>query len=314
MYAERLLPHDAEAEEAVIGSLLIDGEAITQVTSFLDSSDFYITKNRNCFAACQVLFNRGEAINQVSIAHDLALQDRLEEVGGTEYLSHLVVSVPTSVHIEHYGRIVQRDSAMRQLIAAAGDIASMGYTGTTDMEATLRQAEDVLFKVRSGRGTRDFTHIRQILDKYMEDSSALHAPGEHHLAPIPTGFETLDELLGGGLQRSDLIVLAARPSLGKSTLAVNIARHAASQEAVVGLFSLEMGAEQIGLRLLSSEASVNSYNLRTGAISESEYRRVLDSIGTLSDLPIYIDESPFQGVVEMRAKHADYRRREGSTS
>ncbi len=302
MYAERLLPHDAEAEEAVIGSILIEGESLTKVTSFLRSGDFYVARARLCFEACVPLFERGEAINQVTVAHELSLRGALEHIGGVAYLAHLVRTVPTSVHIEHYGRIVQRTSIMRQLITAAGDIAAIGYEGGPDADTALRKAEDVLYGVRTGRGTRDFVHIREVLDTHMEQTASLDPDSDLHLAPIPTGFTDLDKLLGGGLQRSDMVIVAARPSLGKSTLAFNIARHGAEQGAYVGVFSLEMSAEQIGIRLLSSEANVDSHRLRLGMVSEAEHRRELDAIGLLSELPIYIDDTPVQGVVEMRGK------------
>ena len=302
MYAERLPPHDVNAEESVIGSILIDGEALTRVTAFLKPGDFYSEKNRWCYEACLALFHRGEAINQVTVAHELALHDRLETLGGSAYLGHLVVLVPTSVHVEHYARIVQRTSIMRQLIRAGGEIAALGYQGGPDVETPLSRAEEVLFQVRSGRGTSDFTHIREVLDTYMEESAAAQGPEGRHLAPIPTGFADIDKLLGGGLQRSDMIVLAARPSLGKSTLAFNMARYAAGEGAIVGIFSLEMGREQMGIRLLSSESNVDSYRLRLGLISDAEENRLLDAIGALSDLPIYIDDTPIQGIVEMRGK------------
>ena len=302
MYAERLLPHDPEAEEAVIGSVLIDGDALAKVTSFLKMDDFYLAKSRWCFEACLDLFQRQEAINQVTVAHELSLRDRLEETGGAAYLAHLVRSVPTSVHIEYYGQIVQRTSIMRQLITTGGDIAAIGYEGAADTEAALSRAEDLLFRVRSGRGTRDFIHLRDVLDTYMEETATIDLAGDLHLAPIPTGFSDMDKLLGGGLQRSDLVIVAARPSLGKSTLAFNVARHAAEQGAHVGIFSLEMSAEQIGIRLVSGETNINSHNLRMGMISDAQERTMMDAIGVLSELPIYIDDTPIQGIVEMRGK------------
>ena len=302
MYAERLPPHDLNAEESVIGSILIDGEALTKTTAFLNPADFYSEKNRWCFDACLSLFDRSDAINQVTVAHELSLQDRLEGVGGTSYLSNLVLTVPTSVHVEHYARIVQRDSIMRQLIRVSGDIAAIGYEGTADTDMALGKAEELLFRIRSGRGSRDFTHIREVLDTYMEESAAIHGPDARHLAPVLTGFQGIDDLLGGGLQRSDLIILAARTSLGKSTLAFNMARHAAGNGATIGIFSLEMSREQIGMRLLASEANVDSYRLRINLISEADERNLLDAIGTLSELPIYIDDTPIQTIVEMRGK------------
>lgn len=302
MYADRLLPHDPDAEESVVGSILIDGDSLNQITSFLKASDFYLAKNRWSFEACLSLTDRGEPINQVSVAHELSLHERLEDSGGAAYLGHLVRAVPTSVHIEHYAKIVQRASVMRQLIDAAGEIASIGYAGTADTDSALGRAEDLLFRVRSGRESRDFQALREVLDVYMEETATLDVDLDRLRAPVPTGFTDLDKLLGNGLQRSDLFILAARPSLGKSTLAFNIARHAAEQGARVGIFSLEMSAEQIALRMLSSETGIDSHRLRLGLVSEAEQRGEFEAIGVLSDLPIYIDETPIQGVVEMRGK------------
>ena len=302
MYAERLPPHDVDAEESVIGSVLIDGDSLNKIAPFLRSSDFYSEKGRWCYEAVLALLERGEPIDQISVAHELSLHDRLEGVGGADYLGHLVSVVPTSVHIEHYGRIVHHASIMRQLIRVGGDIAAIGYESGPDPEESLSKAENLLFRVRSGRGSSDFTHIRDVLDTYIEESSALHDPEFSHLAPIPTGFTDFDKLLAGGMQRSDFLVLAARPSLGKSTLAFNIARHAAGQGAVVGVFSLEMSAAQIVLRLLSSEAGIDGYRLRLGLLSDAEETRQQDAIGALSDLPIYMDDTPIQGIVEMRGK------------
>ena len=301
MYAERLLPHDMDAEEAVVGSLLIDGEAITSVTAFLKASDFYREKNRWCYEACLALVNRREAINQVTVAHELGLEGHLEDIGGPSYLSHLVAMVPTSLHIEYYGQIVSRTHMMRQLIRAAEEIATIGYEGAADVDAALSRAESLLFRIRSGQGTRDFVHLREVLDQYMEDSATMQGPLGRGIAPIHTGFNDIDELLGG-LQRSDMIILAARPSVGKSSLALNIARNAASNGTVVGIFSLEMGRDQLALRLMATESRVNTHRLRLGLVSEAEERRVLDAIGYLSDLPIYIDDTSLQGVVEMRGK------------
>lgn len=213
----------------------------------------------------------------------------------------MVSTVPTSVHVEHYGRIVQRTSVMRQLITVSGEIASIGYEGSSDVDATLSHAEALLYGVRSGRATGDFQALRAILDTYMEQTASLDL-GDAALAPIQTGFADIDKLLGNGMQRSDLVVLAARPSLGKSSLAFNVARHAAGQGSRVGIFSLEMSAEQIGNRLLAGEANVDSYRLRLGLLSDAEEKRVLDGIGVLSELPMYIDDTPIQGTVEMRGK------------
>jgi replicative DNA helicase len=190
---------------------------------------------------------------------------------------------------------------MRNLIGAATDIAALGYEQDADLDGTLRQAEDLLFRVRARRESRDFVPLRDVLDKYLEDTASIQNPLEQGLASIQTGFVDLDKLLGG-LQRSDLIILAARPSAGKSTLALNIARHAAGEGSVVGVFSLEMSRDQLGNRMLAGEAGVDSHRLRLDLINERERERVMDSVGALSDLPLYIDDSPFQTVVELRSK------------
>ena len=301
MYVEKLLPHDVEAEEAVIGSLLIDGEAILKVAHFLKDRDFYREKNRSCYEACLALYQRGEALNQVTVAHQLTLQEQLDQVGGAAYLSHLVATVPTPVHIEYYGRIVTRTATMRNLIDAGGKISAIGYEPTDNVQASLSSAEDILYRLRSGLPTRDFVSIREILDQYLEDRAAAEEPLGRTSAPIQTGFDKIDELLGG-LHRSDMVVLAARPAVGKSTLAVNICLNAAKVGAVVGMFSLEMSREQLALRMLASEAEVDAQRLRLGLYTEAEERRIIDCIGSLSELPIYVDDTPLQGIVEMRSK------------
>jgi replicative DNA helicase len=301
VYAEKLPPHDIEAEEAVIGSLLIDGQAIHKVSTFLKPEDFYTEKNRWCYEACISLFQEQEGINQVTVAHKLSNQSHLEGLGGMAYLSHLVASVPTPVHIENYGRIVSRTSGMRQLIRAAGEIAAIGYEGIHDVDTAIGQAEDALFSIRTSSQVRGFVTLRNVLDKWMEEKAAAQDPLEQTVAPIPTGFVDIDQLLGG-LQRSDMIVLAARPSLGKSALALNIACSAAIRGSVAAVFSLEMSSEQVGLRLLSSESGVDSHRLRLGLYTEAEEKRIYDAIGTLSDIPIYIDDSPLEGIAEIRSK------------
>jgi replicative DNA helicase len=300
MYAEKLPPHDADAEEAVIGSLLIDGESINKISPLVKPEDFYRERNRWCYEACQSLYRRGEGIDQISVARELSLHERLNEVGGPAYLSHVVSATPTSVHIEHFARIVNQTATMRRLIQVAGEIAAIGYADAPDVEVSMQQAEELLFQVRNTHTVRDFVTIREVLDQYLEDTAGLD-PMDRGAAPIPTGFPDLDSALGR-LQRGDLIILAARPALGKSTLAMNIARNAAGQGAVAAVFSLEMSREQLALRLLSAEAEVDSHLLRLGLLGETATQRVMTSIGELSDLGIYMDDSPAQTVLDMRSK------------
>ena len=301
MQADRLPPHDIQAEESVVGSLLIDGESITNISGFLKPDDFYRERNRWCYEACLELLNRSEAINQVTVAHELDTMNVLEEVGGSSYLNQVVAVVPTSVHIEYYGRIVHRTATMRRLITVAGDIAEIGFQDDPDVDSSLGEAEDLLFAIRSGAHTRDFIPIREALEPYLESTSLVPDLDEMSSGPIPSGFRNLDALLGG-LQRSDMIVLAARPSVGKSTLALNLARNAAANGARVGVLSLEMGREQVAMRLLSAEARVNMHVIRTRMVNDDQQARIVDSIGFLSDLPIYIDDTPVQTVAEIRGK------------
>ena len=301
MYAERLLPHDIDAEEAVIGSLLLDGESLSRIAHLLKPEDFYRERNRFCYESCLALFQRSEGINQITVAHDLALREQLDQVGGMAYLSHLVSIVPSPVHIEYYSGIISLTSTQRRLIDAASNIAEIGYHGEPDAESVLSRAEEVLSRVRATQPARDFVSLRQILDQYMEERDTITGAMVMSAAPIMSGFDDVDELLGG-LHRSDLVILAARPSLGKSSLAINVAVNAARNGAVVGIFSLEMGREQIALRMMSSEAGVDAHRLRMGLITEAQEQRINDCIGSLSDLKIYVDDTPFQSIMEMRSK------------
>ena len=301
MYAEKLLPHDINAEEAVLGSLLIDADTLTKVAHFLKPEDFYREKHRYLYESCLALFQRGEGINQITVSHELDLQKRIDEVGGVAYLSHLVYVVPSPVHIEYYGRIIALAATQRRLIDAASRIAEIGYDGAADAETVLAQAEEVLGRVRAGKPSRDFIPLREILDQYLEERDALAEPEGVRTAPVMSDFNDLDELLGG-LHRSDLLILAARPALGKSSLATNVVVNAAKSGHVVGIFSLEMSREQLATRMIASEANVDAHRLRLGLATEAQEQRINDSIGALSDLPIYIDDTPFQGTLEMRSK------------
>ncbi len=301
MISENLPPHDVEAEEAVIGSLLVDSEAIFKVATFLRPEDFFTQQNQWIYDACLCLYQRNEGINQITVAHELAQQGKLEEVGGAAYLSHLVSIVPTSLHIEYYAQIVSRLSVMRRLISAANQIAAIGYQADADVDAALSKAEDTLFRVRQRQSHRDFVLIRHVLGQYFEETGPAQ-PREEEIPHILTNFTALDSFLGG-LQRSDLIVLAARPSLGKTSLALNIARNTAiNQKACVALFSLEMSQQAVVQRLLANEANVDSRHVRLGLYTEEEERKIMEASGVLSEASIYIDDSPQLRIVEVRSK------------
>ena len=304
MNGEKLPPHNVEAEENVIGSLLIDGTAIYGTATILQPEDFYYEQNRWIYKACLELYQRNEAIDQITVAQELASRGKLEACGGAAYLSHLISIVPTSLHIEHYAQIVYRLSVMRNLITAAHQIESIGYEGEADVDGSLNRAEDALFRLRHGQGPRDLIHIRQVLDRYFETTADMEEKGYAGgaIPQVLSGFAGLDEFLGG-LQRSDLIIIAGRPSMGKTSFALSIARNAAiKQEACVALFSLEMAREPLVLRLLASEAGVDSRRVRLGFHTEAEEMRIMDATGVLSEAPIYIDDSALLRIVEMRSK------------
>ncbi len=304
--SEKLPPHDINAEEAVIGSLLIAGSAIYQIATLLQPSDFYHEPNQWLYEACLSLYQRNEAINQITVAQELDRQGKLEPCGGVAYLSHLISIVPTSLDIEHYAQIVYRLSISRRLISAAQQIGAIGQQADPDVDASLSKAEDVLYKLRHGQSPRDFVHIRQVLDKYFEDADRSATPGtdgyQEALSYTLSGFTGLDELLGG-FQHSDLVIIGGRPSMGKTSLILNIARNAAiEQGACVALFSLEMARDSVVWRLLSTESGVNLSRIRLGLHTEEEEKRIMEATGILSEAPFYIDDSPQLRVVEMRSK------------
>ena len=303
MNQTRLPPNDNDAEEAVIGSLLINGASIFQIADFLQAADFYFEQNQWLYDAALSLYKRDEAINQVTMAQELSRLGKLESCGGAAKLSYLISVCPTSLDIEHYARIVYRLSIMRQLITAGDRISAVGYEAGPDVEESMAKAESLLFKLRRGGGSNDLTHIREVLDKYFEIEPKSADDKPERLPYVPCGFTGLDEFLGG-LQRSDLIIVAGRPSMGKTSLALNMARNAAVQHrACVALFSLEMGRDSLVTRLVSSESGINSRRIRFGEHhNEEEERKIMEATGVLSEVPIYIDDTPMIRVGEMRSK------------
>ena len=298
----RLPPSDSDAEEAVIGSLLIDGAAIFQVTDLIQASDFYYEQNQWLYDACMSLYQRDEAINQITLAQELSRQGRLESCGGAAHLSYLISICPTSLDIEHYARIVYRLSIMRQMISAGDRISAIGHESGPDVEDSLARAESILFQLRRGQGTGDLTHIRQVLDKYFEVAPEPSEERPERLPYVLSSFAGMDEFLGG-FQRADLVIIAGRPSMGKTSLALNIARNAAVEHrACVALFSLEMARDSLVMRLLSSESGVNSRRVRFGHHTEDEERRVMEATGVLSESPVYVDDTPMIRMAEMRSK------------
>ncbi len=298
-YSERQLPQDLEAEAAVLGALLIDGDALHRVTPLIKAEDFHRARHQFCFAACVAVFLRQEAIDQITVARELQTQGLLEQVGGLPYLGQLISGTPTSVNVEHYAAIVAETAAKRRVIAAGNRIAELGFDERSDVDETMRQSVEVLFGVRPTADDRGFIPLSSLLDVYLEGDI-----GDVLLSdkpPVRTGYNNFDSLLGG-MQRSDLLIVGARPGLGKSSLALNICTNAAKAGEVCGIFSLEMSREQIAMRMLVSESGVDSHHVRTGLLPEHEQNLVYDAVGSLSGLPIFVDDTPFQTVMEMRSK------------
>jgi replicative DNA helicase len=306
---EQLPPHDIQAEEAVVASLMVDEEAVFKVAPILHVADFYRESNGWAFEACMVLWERRETINQVTVAHELDRRGRLEEIGGHTYLSELVLNLPTPVGVEHYAQIVKRDATYRHMITVATNVAQIAYTGGPDLEGGLSKAEALVYALRARDRLHDFVHIRDYLDPFLDPAdAATSAPFGGH---VRTGLSQLDLLLGG-LNPSDLIIVAARTGVGKTSLMLNFARNAAiGSHAKVAIFSLEMAGEQLAQRLLAAEARVDSARLRLGMHHEVEESRIMHAHGILSSTDIYVDDSAMVQIPELRAKTIRLKRDQG---
>jgi replicative DNA helicase len=298
---EHLPPHNLEAEQSMLGSLLIDRDAIIRVASTVKSDDFYSAANGAIYQAILDLYNRREPTDLVTLTDELARRDRLEQIGGVAYLSTLLTVVPTSVHVEYYGRIVERTATLRRLISAGTAIVGIGYNEDGDLEDALDRAERALFDVSQRRSTKDFQTIAEVLDRFFDQIDYLQQHrGE--VVGVGTGYSDLDTLTGG-LQKSDLIIIGARPSVGKSAFMLGIAHGAAILHAKrVAYFSLEMSAEQLVQRLLSTETGVDSHRLRLGQIDDNEWDRISRAFGRLAEAQIYIDDSAGLSMMDLRSK------------
>ncbi|HEY7846615.1 MAG TPA: replicative DNA helicase [Candidatus Limnocylindria bacterium] len=301
MSIDKLAPQAVEAEQSVLGSILIDPDAVLKVADFLRPVDFYRQQHADIYEAMLGLHGQREPIDLVTLGDELARRDRLEPVGGPAYLASLMNAVPTAVHVEQYGRIVERKAVLRNLIAAAGRIAAVGYEEANDAEVAIDRAEGILFEISQHRTAGGFESLATLLGQAYDRLEYLH---EHRgqILGIPSGLSQLDTLLGG-FQPSDLIIVAARPSVGKTSLALNIAQHAAVREAKkVGVFSLEMSKEQLALRLLSAESGINPRPLQSGFVDETDWSKIAQVMNDMHAAPMWIDDSPVLTVMELRTK------------
>jgi replicative DNA helicase len=298
---DKTIPSNTEAEEAVLGSLLIDPDAVIKVSSFLRADDFYRERNAWIYQTVLDLHERREPADFLTVVDDLERQDRLQQVGGATYITSLINNVPSAVYVEHYARIVERTATLRRLIGAASQIAALAQEDAEDVDDIVDRAEQLVFGVSERRVQRDLTPINAIMGQVINRIEYLHRHKGEVLG-VPSGFSELDRILGG-FQKSDLIVLAARPGVGKTSLALNVALNAAKRYGQkVAFFSLEMSSEQLVQRLLSSETGVNQQRLRTGDIQDQDWPILMEAAGVLSDTMLFIDDTPAVSALELRTK------------
>ena len=305
MPVERIPPHSIEAEQSLLGALLIDKDALIRVADAVTPEDFYRSAHGEIWRSMLDLAAKREPIDLLSLANRLIEKNKLEEIGGRAYLIELTATVPTSAHVQHYAGIIHKKATLRRLVGIGGEISLLGFEEEEDVETVLDQAQQKLYGVSNKLLNSAFTPIKEALDTAFERIDELHRE-RGKLRGVPTGYTDLDHLLSG-LQKSDLVILAARPSVGKTSLALDLARQAAVRYRVpVGIFSLEMSKDQLVDRLICSEAGVDLWRLRTGNLHDDaehgDFQRIGQAIGALSEAPIYIDDSANMNVMEIRSK------------
>src|SRR3954447_16186586 len=297
---ERTLPHNLEAEKSVLGAVLINNEAFNNAIELIDARDFFRDAHRRIFDRMVALSERGDAIDLVTLKEELQRAGELDEVGGPAYIASLADGVPRSANVEHYARIVKEKSTLRHLIHSANRILSEAYQAEDDADLILDGAEKAIFEIAEGRISAGFTPLRDLVQSSFATIEKLQEQ-RNAITGVPSGFQDLDEMTAG-FQPSDMIILAARPAMGKTSFVLNVAQNAAKKGKTVGVFSLEMSKEQLFLRLLTSEAMIDAHKFRTGYLTEKDYGKLSHALGTLAELPIYIDDTPGIGLMEMRAK------------
>ncbi|OGF20782.1 replicative DNA helicase [Candidatus Falkowbacteria bacterium RIFOXYB2_FULL_38_15] len=305
MSNKKITPQNIEAEQSLLGSLMIDKDAMIRIADLVRAEDFYKDSHGEIYAAMIDLFAKHEPIDILSLSSKLEERKKLEMVGGRSYLMGLTNSVPTASHVVHYANIVQKKATLRRLLQAAGEITGFAYNEEEETENILDKAEQKLFSVSQKYLRQIFIPIKNILSEAFDRIDLLHRD-KGRLRGIPTGFAGLDNFLSG-LQKSDLVILAARPSVGKTSLALDIARNAAIRSKTpVGIFSLEMSKEQLVDRLLCAESGVDLWKMRTGKLSDrdedDDFPRIGHAMGVLSEAPIFIDDSATSNIMEIRTK------------
>jgi replicative DNA helicase len=307
---ERVPPHNVEAEESVLGSMLLSKDAIAEVLEMLHEDDFYRPAHRTVFRSVLELYSHGGAVDAVTVSEDLRRNGALADVGGAPFLHTLVASVPTAANAAYYGRIVKEAGVLRRLIDVGTRIVQVGYETPQDVERAVDLAESWVYQVAQGRVSEDYQSLRDVLTGTLEAIERLHED-HREITGVPTGFAELDRLTSG-LQPSNLIIVAARPAIGKSSLGLDVARHASVRAGVpTVVFSLEMSRTELVQRLMCAECTVDMQRLRTGRMEESDWTRLTRSLGKLADAPLFIDDSPGTTLMEIRAKCRRLKQRHG---
>ncbi len=298
---ERIPPHNIEAEQAVIGAVFLEQEALTRATEVLTPEDFYRPAHERIFRAMVDLSDRGEPVDLVTVTTELQNRKLLEEIGGVSYLSELASSVPTAANVEYYSYMVEEKSLLRRLIRTATDIAAEGYASEEEVEKILDEAEKNILEVANRKNTGAFASIKDVLIDAYDNIEMLHNRKDD-ITGVPTGFVELDRITAG-FQRNDFIIVAARPSVGKTAFALNISQNVATKtEENVAIFSLEMGAQQLVMRMLCAEGNIDAQRLRTGRLTPDDWEKLTMAMGSLASAGIYIDDTPGIRVGEIRAK------------
>jgi replicative DNA helicase len=299
--SERTLPHNLEAERSVLGAILINNNAFNVAAELVDSGDFFRDAHRRVFDTMVNLNERGQAIDLVTLKDELVRSGGLDDVGGAAYIAALVDGVPRSTNVEYYARIVKERATLRNLIQSANRILGMAYRAEEDSDTLLDQAEQEIFSIAEGRIHTGFVPISDLVQGSF---SAIEQLQDHKgfVTGVPSGFVDIDNLTSG-FQPGDLVIIAARPAMGKTSFVLNVAQHVGIKtDRSIGLFSLEMSKEQLFMRMLTAEAEVDSHRFRGGFLSESDYGRLSTALGRLADAKVFIDDSAGLGVLEMRAK------------
>src|SRR3989442_4435338 len=299
--SERTLPHNLEAERSVLGAILLHNDAFNLAAEVIDARDFFRDAHRRIFDKMVTLSERGGAIDLVTLKEELGRAGELDDVGGPAYIAALVDGIPRATNVEHYARIIKEKATLRNLIFSANKILANAYGAEEEADVILDQAEHAIFAIADDKVRDGFVSLRDLAQNSLETIEKLHARKEL-ITGVPTGFTDLDEMTSG-LQASDLVIIAARPSMGKTSLVLNMAQHVGTKtDLTVGMFSLEMSKEQLFLRMLTAEARIDAHRLRGGFLGERDWGRLSQAIGTLSETKIFIDDTPSIGVLEMRAK------------